>query len=83
IIRKDKFSLNIEFKSEHFIDPVFLIKEMKTRGCQILDVNRDADVFSYTFDCNPIVKDAYTLTQKNQKFINAKGIYWILNDNFN
>ena len=79
----DKFDVEIEFKSEHFIDPVSLIDEMKSRNCQILDVNRYQDIFSYNFDCsNGIIKSVKNLTSKNQRYINSKGVYWLKTENF-
>jgi len=78
-IKTDKnFILNIEFKSEHYIDPVLLIQEMKSRGCYVKDVDRENDVFSYIFDCeDSFIKEAVDLTNKNKRYINIKGNYWI------
>ena len=74
----DEFIVNIEFKSEHYIDPVVMIKEMDSRGCMIKDVDRDNDMFVYKFDCsNAFIKEAVTLTNKNKRYINIKGDYWI------
>ena len=84
-IKKDgnKFILNIEFKSEHFIDPVSLINEMNTRGCNILDVSRKNDIFNYEILCKNVkIKEAKLLEAKNKRYINANGTYWLLNDGF-
>ena len=79
----NKFILNIEFKSEHFIDPVSLIDEMNIRGCKVLDVSRKKDIFEYKFDCqNGNIKEAKLLETTNKRYINANGIYWLLNDDF-
>jgi len=79
----DRYSIEIEFKSEHYIDPVSLIDEFNTRGCKVEDVYKIDKVFHYIFNCqNGIIKEAKQLTQDNQRFINSKGIYWLINDNF-
>jgi hypothetical protein len=81
--RDDIYSIEIEFKSEHFIDPVSLIDEMRSRGCNIIDVNRDRDIFNYIFSCqNPKIKESKLLEDKNRRYINSKGVYWIENNNF-
>jgi len=81
--RGENFILNIEFKSEHFIDPVSLMDEMKMRGCKVIDVSRNKDIFNYKINCqNGTIKKAKLLEQKNKRYINANGIYWLLNDNF-
>ena len=72
-----EFILNVEFKSEHYIDPVLMVKEMKSRGCNVVDVNRKDGDFNYIFDCNNIfIKEAKLLTNKNKRYINIKGNYW-------
>jgi hypothetical protein len=85
IIRKgDSYSVNLEFKSEHFIDPVFLSKEMIKRGCEVLDISREGEIFNYKFDCsNGKIKDAVLLTDKNRKKVRPKGVYWIDVNGFN
>jgi len=85
IKRSNKYLiLNVEFKSEHYIDPVLLIKEMQSRGCIIKDVDRNNDLFIYKFDCsNAFIKEAVDLTNKNKRYINIKGNYWIKTSNFN
>jgi len=78
------FTLNMEFKSEHYIDPVSLINEMKSRGCNIIDVSRENDDFSYKFDCNEAkIKEAQILQNENIRYINASGVYWLENNNSN
>ena len=80
--KNNKLNLNIECKSEHYIDPVSLIDDMKIRGCEVLDLNRSDDGnFNYKFDCsNGIIKEAHILDDNNQRYINASGVYWIENN---
>lgn len=79
----DQYMVEIEFKSEHYIDPVSLIDEMRSRGCKILDVGRDEDVFNYIFSCeNPIIKEAKKLENRNRRYINSRGVYWLENNGF-
>ena len=83
-VDKDKnFMMNIEFKSEHFIDPVSLIDTMQSKGCEIIDVNKTDNNFVYQFNCNNAkLLKSFILTDKYIKYINAKGDYWIENDDF-
>jgi len=84
-IRKkgDNYSVNLEFKSEHLIDPVFLSKEMIKRGCKVLDISREGESFNYKFDCsNGKIKEAVLLTDKNKRLIKPKGVYWIDGNGF-
>jgi hypothetical protein len=70
-------------KSEHFIDPVSLINELNSRGCEILDISRDEKMFNYKIDCsNGFIKEVKNLTNKRQSFVNPNGIYWLKNDDF-
>jgi len=79
----NKFILKIEFKSEHFIDAVSLIDELKLRGCETLDVYRNKDVFNYEISCkHGSIKEAKLLESINRRYINANGIYWFINDKF-
>jgi hypothetical protein len=79
-----KYSINIEFQSEHFIEPMSIIKEMKDRGCYINDLTRNGEKFIYNFDCeNIFIKEANTLEEESKKYVYAKGVYWIKPNNFN
>jgi len=77
------YETTIEMKSEHFIDPVALPNELKSRGCKVLDVTRDEKIFEYKIDCsNAFIKEAKVLTNDNQRLINPNGVYWIKNNGF-
>ncbi len=77
------YNVTLEMKSEHFIDPVSLINELTSRGCKILDISRNEDIFSYKIDCsNGFIKEIKDLTNKNQSFVNPNGEYWIKSNNF-
>ena len=81
--RDNTIILNIEFKSEHFIDPVSMIDEMKSRGCQVIDVYKQDGDFNYKFDCeNGKIKEAHILNDDdNQMYVNSRGVYWFENNN--
>lgn len=73
-----RYILDIEFKSEHYIDPLTLLEEMKNRGCQMSDISKEKERFNYVFDCSEgHVKEAKPLLKTPKRYINAKGIYWI------
>jgi hypothetical protein len=77
------YNVTLEMKSEHFIDPVSIINELNSRGCEILDISRNKKIFNYKIDCsNGFIKEVKNLTNKNQSFVNPNGVYWIKNDNF-
>jgi len=77
------YNVTLEMKSEHFIDPVSLINELNSRGCEILDISRDEKMFNYKIDCsNGFIKEVKNLTNKRQSFANPNGIYWLKNDDF-
>ena len=84
IIKKgNKFELNIEFKSEHYIDPVSFINEIESRGCKVLDIYKEDEIYNYKLSCNKInIKKAKLLTEDKTKYIDASGIYWFENNNF-
>jgi len=83
IDKDNNFMIDIEFKSEHFIDPVSLIDTMRNKGCEIVDVNKTNNNFVYKFNCeNAKLSKTIILTDKEEKYINAKGDYWIENDDF-
>ena len=78
-----KFILNIEFKSEHFIDPISLIDEMNSRGCKVLDVYKEKGDFTYKVSCQtPNIKEANKLLDTNKRYIKAQGVYWFETNNF-
>jgi len=85
IIKKNnQLILNIEFKSEHFIDPVSLINEMKSRGCNIIDVYKKDNDFNYQISCeNAKIKEAKILQDKKIRYMDTNGVYWLENKNFN
>jgi len=84
IKQKDKLSIDIEFKSEHYIDPVSFIDEINSRGCEILDVSREGEEYLYKLSCeNGIIKEANILTDENEMYLKANGVYWLVNDDFN
>ena len=80
----NRLKLDIEFKSEHFINPVSFIKEIESRGCNILDIFREKDVFNYKISCkNGFIKESNKLLAENKRYIKAKGsVYWIDTNNF-
>jgi len=79
----NSYSVVLEMKSEHFIDPLSFINEISSRGCKVNDVSRDKEEFIYDIDCNNgFIKEVKELEDKNKKFINSKGIYWFKNSNF-
>jgi hypothetical protein len=77
------YNVTLEMKSEHFIDPVSIINELNSRGCEILDISRNYEVFNYKIDCsNGFIKEVKDLTNEEQSFVNPNGVYWIKNNNF-
>jgi len=84
ISKTDNFyEVSIEMKSEHFIDPVALINELNSIGCNVLDVSRNQGAFDYKIDCsNVFIKEAKILKKDNQRFTNPNGVYWIKPNNF-
>jgi hypothetical protein len=79
----NKYSVVLEMKSEHFIDPLSFFKEISLRGCKILDLSRKGDIFQYKIDCqNGFIKEVNEISDKNHKFINPDGIYWFKNNKF-
>ena len=83
IEKHQKYSVEIEFQSEHYIEPMSIIKEMQTRGCKITDLRKNSNEFVYNFDCeNIFIKEAKNLKSKNQYNVFVKGIYWIKPNGF-
>jgi len=83
IKNNNQFILDIEFKSEHYIDPVSFFDEIASRGCSVLDVSKNNEEYIYKLSCeNGIIKEAKDLTDNNEMYVNSNGVYWLKNNNF-
>ncbi len=70
------YSITIEMKSTHYIDPLNFMKRLKDFGCKVIDIKKD-DNFIYTIDCQNEKINATPLTPTIQALSNPKGNYWI------
>jgi len=80
---QNRYTLNIEFKSEHYIDPISFIKEMKSRGCEVVDVYKESGEFNYLYKCqHPVIKNAFSLASKTKRYLDTRGVYWFKTKQF-
>jgi len=75
------YKITIEMQSNHFIDPVNFIKEIKNHGCDVTNIKKDKN-FIYYIDCSNEKIDATLLTNKTQNLLNIKGEYFINTNRF-
>ena len=75
------YSITIEMKSTHHIDPLSFVQEIRNYGCEVIDIKNRGD-YIYTIDCENERVNAYRLKDKTKSLINAKGEYWIDTNNF-
>jgi hypothetical protein len=76
-IQKDgNYSITLELQSTHHIDPVNLINEMKTSGCNIIDISYNNSDYEYKIDCKNEKINAPLIPDKLKAFLNVKGEYY-------
>jgi hypothetical protein len=70
------YSLTLEMRSTHYIDPLVFINTIKQKGCRVKSISKTDD-YIYTIDCKNEFLNATSVINKKIKLLNAKGIYWI------
>jgi len=79
--KNSKYTLDIEMKTNHFINPLIFINTIENFGCKVKNIIKK-EKFYYFIDCENAKLPAIELTNKNRKIINAKGEYWIKPNGF-
>ncbi len=72
----DFYSVTLEMKSSHYIDPLLFITTLSQKNCNVTSVSKQ-DNYTYKINCKNAKLYSYTVKNKSVKLINAKGIYWI------
>jgi len=76
VTKNKTYTITLEMKSTHYIDPLLFAKALESKGCKILNITKNEN-YHYIIDCENERLDALQITDKQIKLINAKGIYWI------
>ena len=76
IIKNENYSITLEMKSTHYIDPLLFTKSIAQKGCEVISINK-AENYTYTLNCKNEHLDTLKVVDKKIKLLNAKGIYWI------
>ena len=77
IKKNDKnYSLTLEMKSTHCINPLIFINTLKQKGCKVISLEKTNN-YTYIIDCKNGFLNATSVIDKKIKLLNAKGIYWI------
>lgn len=74
--KSDTYSLTLEMKSTHYIDPLLFTNTISQYGCKIIGIKKDKN-YKYTLDCTNEKLDALKVIDKKTKLLNAKGVYWL------
>jgi len=74
--KNSKYSLTLEMKSTHYIDPLLFLKTIKPYGCNIVNIEKNSN-YTYTLDCSNEHLDTLQVIDEPVKTLNAKGVYWI------
>ncbi|QCT94231.1 hypothetical protein FE773_03265 [Caminibacter mediatlanticus TB-2] len=75
------YKITLEMQSNHYIDPLNFIKEIKNYGCNVTNIKKTQN-YTYYIDCQNEYINAPLITQKTQNFLNIKGEYWFNTNNF-
>ena len=81
IKKANNYLIELNITSNHYIDPLNLLNELKKRGCKIINIKKNKN-FTYYIDCKNEKLKTYTLKNKIQALHTIKGIYWISPNNF-
>ena len=76
LIKNKNYSITLEMKSTHFIDPLLFSKTIAQNGCKVVGINKH-NHYIYTINCKNAHLDTLKVVSKKTKLLNAKGIYWI------
>ncbi len=76
ISKKETYSITLEMKSTHYIDPLLFINTISQNGCNVVDISKSKN-YTYKIDCENAYLNTIKVVDKNVKILNAKGIYFI------
>jgi hypothetical protein len=76
INKNSEYSITLEMKSAHYIDPLLFSKTVMSKGCDIVSISKK-DNYTYVLDCSNQFLSATAILNKPIKLLNAKGVYWI------
>ncbi|GAB6074529.1 hypothetical protein [Nautilia lithotrophica] len=82
LIKNNTYSITLEMKSTHYIDPLLFSKTIAQKGCNVININKNNN-YIYTINCENEHLDTLKVVSKKTKLLNAKGIYWINPNGFN
>jgi len=82
ISKNGNYTITLEMKSTHYIDPLLFSKTIEQSGCKVISINKNEN-YSYTIDCENEHINTLKVIDKKIKLLNAKGIYWINPNSYN
>ncbi|ACM93523.1 conserved hypothetical protein [Nautilia profundicola AmH] len=82
ITKNGNYTITLEMKSTHYIDPLLFSKSIEQKGCNVISINKNGS-YIYTIDCENEHIDTLKIVNKKIKLLNAKGIYWLDPNGFN
>ena len=70
------YSITLEMKSTHYIDPLLFINTISQNGCKVTNIKKQKN-YTYFINCENAYLNTLKVINKTTKLLNAKGIYWI------
>ncbi|GAX87768.1 conserved hypothetical protein [Lebetimonas natsushimae] len=81
IYQNNKYTVDIEMKTNHYINPLILINTIENYGCRVVNIIKK-DKYYYFIDAQNAKLPAIKLNKEEKKYINAKGEYWVTPNGF-
>jgi len=81
ITKNTTYSVTLEMKSAHYIDPVLFIDKISKYGCNVINLDKHEN-YVYTVECQNAFLPTQQITNEKQRFINANGVYWLAPNGF-
>jgi hypothetical protein len=76
ISQNNRYIVDIEMKTNHYINPLIFINTVENYGCKVSNIIKK-DKYYYYVDVENAKIPAIKLSDEKKKYINAKGEYWI------
>jgi len=73
---QNRYTLTLELKSTHYIDPLLFTKALEDRGCKVVSIYKNKN-YTYVIDASDETLSALKVIEDETKQLNAKGIYWL------
>jgi hypothetical protein len=81
VLRENKYLVDIEMKTNHYLNPLIFINTIEDFGCKVKEIVKK-DKYYFFLDCKKAMLPAISLSEKKTKYINVVGEYWIKANSF-